>query len=149
MTKSRANFIALIITVAVAIVAVYGYTLLDQSGGHPFVFTGDSTPAESDAAKYVGTTQTETVSFVNCSEGTVKLWSIEFVNYKGLAISNVTMNGEPLRGQEIPSNPGDGKVATVTYQVRINSPTIQNPPTVLLTYSYWGIKHTQTLSLSP
>lgn len=145
MTKFRVNFIASFIIVTVAIIAGYGFTLLCQGGERPFVVTGDTAPTESDAAMYVGTTQTETVSFVNRSERAVKLWSIKFINYKGLTIGNVTMNGVPLHGQKISGDYGD---APVTYQVRIDSPTIQNPPTILLTYSYWGIKHTQTLSLS-
>lgn len=117
-------------------VSAYGYTFLGQSGRYPFVLTGDSAPAESDAAKYVGTTQTEIVSFVNRSARAAKLWSIKFLSYKELTISNVAMNREPVHRQEILSDHGDGKVAIVTYQVRIDFSTIQNTSTILLPYSY-------------
>ncbi|OFW81748.1 MAG: hypothetical protein A2201_07435 [Alicyclobacillus sp. RIFOXYA1_FULL_53_8] len=150
MTKTgRTNFFAVLIIIVVALVTAYCYAFFIQKGGRPFIITASTTPAESDAASLLGTNQTDNIQLVNVSDWAVRLWSVKFVDYKGMTISHLTVDGEPIHGQEVPSNHGDGKLVTIKFNVHIDSSTIQNPQTVSMVYSYWGLKHTQSLNLFP
>ncbi len=83
------------------------------------------------------------------SDKTVKLDNMQLQGYSGIQIGQLEINGKPVCGQLIPSDRrgiGTSWVATsrhtANYIVHIDDSRIQNPASVLITYSYLGVKHT-------
>lgn len=138
----------------VALVCAFGYVYIANNVHDPFTIDAAAYMPESAAPQFVGTTRKYTLRLINVSAQTLKLDSVQLEGYSGIHIGQLDINGKPVWGQLISSDrrgTATHWVAigrhTVDYTVYIENKTIQNPRNVLVTYSYLGFKHTQTIHL--
>lgn len=121
-------------------------------------FTSDASRemVESAASSLLYTEQIYGFRLVNESNKKLKLLGIQLVDYQGISISNLTIDGHPFTASWIPShrvNSGINSWSTnsqgveVEYLAEIKEPTIRNPENALIAYSYLGIKHQQKVKI--
>lgn len=149
LKKSIGGIIGLLV-----VICTFGYVFVADNVHDPFTIDAASFMVESAAPKFVGTTRQYTFRLINVSDKTLKLDSMQVQGYSGIHIEQPRINGKPVSGQLIPSDRSGTSTQwvasgrhTVDYVVFIDDKTIQNPRSVLITYSYLGLKHTQTVSL--
>lgn len=138
------------IVLLVLIVCGFGYVQVANSIHDPFTIDSSMTLTESYAAQFVGKDKQYNFQLTNVSRKTVKLDNMQLQGYSGIRIGQLEINGTPVDGQLIPSDWSGGTASsrhTIKYVVHIVASKIQNPTSVLITYSYLGMKHTQDVQL--
>lgn len=65
-----------------------------------FMIDSSKAIVESAAIELQNTEQPYYISFVNVSDVTVKLRQVEFLDYQGIQINNVTISGGTIRGSK-------------------------------------------------
>ncbi len=149
LKKSIVGIIGLVV-----LVCAFGYVYIANNVHDPFTIDAAAYMTESAAPQFVGTTRKYTFRLINVSDKTLKLDSLQVQGYSGIHIELLDIKGKPASGQLIPSDRRGTSTHwvatgrhTVEYMVYIENKTIQNPRSVLITYSYLGFKHTQTVPL--
>jgi hypothetical protein len=111
---------------------------------------------EKSASMLFNTKQKYNFGLVNTSDKSVKLMKIELQDYQGIKIGDLTIGGKPFMVQDVPSHrvyTNSGSWTTnnqriiVEYDVEIQESFIHNPRSVLMTYSYMGLKHKQAIMI--
>ncbi|MDQ0897462.1 hypothetical protein QFZ80_001290 [Paenibacillus sp. V4I7] len=103
--------------------------------------------------RLINTKQKYNFGLVNTSDKALKLLKIELQDFQGIVIGDLTIDGKPFTVQVIPSHRvytssdtwTTNKRVIVDYDVEIKESFIQNPKSVVITYSYLGIEHLQTI----
>lgn len=136
------------------LICAFGYIYIANNVHDPFTIDGSMTLTESYASQFVGKDEQYHFRLINVSDKTVKLDNMQLHGYSGIQIGQLEINDKPVGGQLIPSDrrgTGTSWVATsrhsVSYMVDIENSKIHNPTSVLITYSYLGMKHTQNVQL--
>ncbi|KRF10172.1 hypothetical protein ASG89_01135 [Paenibacillus sp. Soil766] len=148
------------ILVLVAVFAIIGWVSYQYSYNSVVdAFTSDSAKetTENSASKLMNTKQKYYFSLVNTSKKSVSLKKIELQDYKGIKIGDLTIDGQPFTVQSIPSHrvytsadswTTNNQRIIVDYDVEIQEPVIQNPRSILITYTYLGLEHKQTIKIN-
>lgn len=147
-----------VITVFIGLIAIAGFinNYAYKCVVDAFHISGSKKITEAAAPELLNTIQNYNFNLINVSGKTVKLQEIRLEDYKGIKIGSLTVEGKPFQAQDAPSSRTySSPTASSTssqgilfqYDVTILEPVIQNPKKVIVTYSYFGIKHTQVLDM--
>jgi hypothetical protein len=153
---------AVIILIVLGIILWLSYRYIDHQGSDTFTIDAAHGTVESAAAQLINSKQNYGFRLVNIGDKKVKLLQIELLDYQGINISNLTIDGKPFSAQTIPSHRvyfgrkswfGSNSWSTnsqgvnIDYIVVFKKPVIKNPQNVFVTYSYMGLKHKQKIKL--
>jgi hypothetical protein len=151
-----------IIVIVLVIIFWLSYKFIDHQSSDAFIIDAAQGTVESAAPQLVNTKQNYGFRLVNIGNKKVKLLQIELLDYQGIKISDLTINGKPFSAQTIPSHRvyfgrrswfGSNSWSTnsqgvnIDYIVEFKEPVIKNPQNVFITYSYMGLKHKQKIKI--
>jgi hypothetical protein len=139
----------------ITVVLIYtAYNYVNNQVINAFTIDASKTVVENPPSDMLNTKQGYNFRLVNTSDKTVKLMSIELQGFQGIKIGTMTVSGrsfveQKVKSERVYSSPKSWSTNSqglmVEYQVEILEPKIQNPTSVLITYSYLGIKHKQVI----
>ena len=142
----------------IGIILLFSYNFFIHQASEAFTIDATHEMTESAAQSLLSTEQKYGFRLVNISDKKVKLLRIQLVDYQGIMISDLRIEGKPFTAQFIPSHRVYSSSSTkscstnsqgidVEYVAEIMKPAIKNPENVLITYSYMGLNHEQKIKI--
>lgn len=149
-----------LISIFLIVVAVLGvsYYYIYSQARDAFIIDASHEMTESAAPSLLDTEQKYDFRLVNTSNKKIKLLEIELLDFEGIKISSLTVDGKPmaLAPLLIPSHrvytstenwSTNSQGVHVEYLAEIMKETIKNPESIRITYSYMGIKQKQIIRI--
>ncbi len=151
-----------IILIVLGFIFWLSYKFIVHQSSDAFTIDAAHGTVESAAPQLRNIKQNYGFRLVNIGVKKVKLLQIELLDYQGIKISDLTIDGKPLSAQTIPShrvyfgrNPWFGSNSwstnsqgvNIDYIIEFKAEMIKNPQNVFITYSYMGLKQKQKIKI--
>ncbi|HZG79922.1 MAG TPA: hypothetical protein VEZ13_04025 [Brevibacillus sp.] len=147
-----------LISIFLIVVAIFGvsYYYIFSQARNAFIIDSSHEMIESAAPSLLNTEQKYGFRLVNASDKKIKLLEIELLDFEGIKINGLTVDGKPMTPLLIPSHrvytstrnwSTSNQGVNVEYLAEIMKETIKNPESAIITYSYMGIKQKQKIRI--